>query len=542
MFLKRKKILLIMPPFWDPICPPQGIVCLKSFLQNQGYDIYIDDFNCYADLFVLQRKYFEQCMNYFPHWKFLNIFRNGPRYFARHQLTFLQAGSKQNAAYQRLVGIILNFDGKSNFTEKAINSLDGIINEIFNSVLSKTQQLLSQIKPDVVGCTMLESTLPSALIILKKAKGINHKIRTVLGGPGAVVGNAFDDDNLLEIIKKCNWIDAIICGEGEKLFEKYLEGSWTGKKIITVQDLKPLSFTKGDSGLLLDIDSLRISDYGQLPIQKYLWLSIHTSRGCPYNCAFCFENCYWVRFRQKSTKKVISEMNFLSGRYKKNRFYLCDSLINPMATQLSESLLKEGKKYIWDSYLRITDDCLDMAQVGLWASGGLERARIGVESASSRVLKMMNKGVFPEQTRKSLKNFAQNGIKTTTLWIAGFPGESEADFQESINFLNGNVDYLYQADIWEFICPPRLITCSESASEKFFTKAIYPEEFDNLLIIKYYDLKNGPSPEVRFERIHRFEKNRLKLGIPNPYSMQELMSAHQRWFNLGHNGNGERFF
>ncbi|MCX5704312.1 MAG: radical SAM protein, partial [Candidatus Omnitrophica bacterium] len=508
----------------------------------QGYDVHLDDLNCYGDLFALQRKYFEQCMSYFPHWKFLNIFRNGPRYFVRHQLAFLQAAGKQNAAYHRLVSQILNFDGKSNFTDKAIDSLDGIISDIFNNVLSKTQQLVSQIEPDVIGCTMLESTLPSALIILKKAKEINHKIKTVLGGPGAIVGNVVDDGNLQDIIKKCNWIDAIIYGEGEKLFEKYLEGAWADKKIITVQDLKSLSSTQGDSGLLLDLDSLPMPDYDRLPVQGYLWMSIHASRGCPFNCAFCFENCYWVRFRQKSPKRVISEMNLLSERYKKNKFYICDSLANHIATQLSEGLLKESKKYFWDCYMRVTEDCLDIEKVSLWASGGLERARIGVESASSRVLKMMNKGVLPEQTRKSLMNFAQSGIKTTTLWIAGFPGESEADFQESIDFLNDNINSLYQADIWEFICSPSLIPSSESGSEDFSTKAMYPEEFDDLLVIKYYDLKNGPSPEVRFERIRRFEENRLKLGIPNPYSIKELISAHQRWVNLGHNRNESNFF
>ena len=83
--MKPNKLLLIMPPFWDPICPPQGIVSLKSYLDNRGYDVAIADFNTDGYLFSLQQKYFEYAKSHFPQWEFLNIPRNVPRYFARHQ-------------------------------------------------------------------------------------------------------------------------------------------------------------------------------------------------------------------------------------------------------------------------------------------------------------------------------------------------------------------------------------------------------------------------------------------------------------------------
>ena len=128
-----KKILLVMPPFWDPICAPQGIVSLRSYLERLGYEVHIRDFNTDLELFSLQRKYFEIGLKYFPHWNFLNIFRNGPRYFARHQLAWL-FGRQQGKKYEDLVRLILNFDGKSLCASQVIKELDAVITEIFSLV------------------------------------------------------------------------------------------------------------------------------------------------------------------------------------------------------------------------------------------------------------------------------------------------------------------------------------------------------------------------------------------------------------------------
>jgi len=235
-------------------------------------------------------------------------------------------------------------------------------------------------------------------------------------------------------------------------------------------------------------------------------------------------------------------MKVLSARYGKGKFYICDSLTNHIATPLSIALLSESKKIRWDCYMRITPECLDEEKVRLWAKGGMERARIGVESGSSRVLELMNKGIRPEQVKNGLINFAKNGICTTTLWIAGFPGEDETDFQESMRFLKENHQVIYQADIWEFISSPRKLSVSEVTNSDFLTKPVYPEEFDDLLVIKYYDLEKNNLSSERFQRISQFEKLRMELDVPNPYSITDLLEAQTRWVKLGHQKDNAHFF
>lgn len=522
-----------MPPFWDPICPPLGIVCLKSYLEKQGSEVHIVDFNTNGYLFNLQRRYFELGMEFFPHWKFLNIYRNGPRYFARHRLAFLFS-RQQRLKYEKLVSAILNFDNNTLCNKKIIRKFDYIIEESFKIVESQTKKLINKINPGVVGCTMLESTFPSALAILKKAKEIDPKIIAVLGGPGAIVGNTVEDGNLESVIERCGWIDAIIYGEGERLLERYLEGHFKNKKIISIQDLKEELGGVDDSGALLDVNDISVPNYEGLSLSGYLWLSVFNSRGCPYKCSFCYENSYWARYRKKDLKQFIKEMQILSKQYGKNKFYICDSLVNNIATELSLLLTEIEETFRWDCYMRISAECAEKEKVKLWSRAGMYRIRIGIESASERILKLMNKNIPLDQTRQSLMNFADSGICTTTLWIAGFPGESERDFEESMEFLKENHRFIFQADIWEYVCLPARASYPEAEDSNFLTKRIYPGEFGGLLPIKYYDLEKDPSSFERFKRISKFEKLRMKLGIPNPYSIRELLEAQVRWMKLGH--------
>ena len=136
-------------------------------------------------------------------------------------------------------------------------------------------------------------------------------------------------------------------------------------------------------------------------------------------------------------------------------------------------------------------------------------------------------------------NFSNSGICTTTLWIAGFPGETEDDFRESLYFLQDCHKSIYQADIWEFIYFPSQggFMGSEAMDKDYQVTPAYSEEFEDLLIIKYFDLENGLSTKERFERISEFERLRKKLGVPNPYSISELLEASTRWSRLGYREN-----
>jgi anaerobic magnesium-protoporphyrin IX monomethyl ester cyclase len=65
-----------------------------------------------------------------------------------------------------------------------------------------------------------------------------------------------------------------------------------------------------------------------------------------------------------------------------------------------------------------------------------------VESASPAVLKAIRKGTNPEDIALVLREAHQAKIKNTVFIMFGFPGETEEDFIQTIDFLKKNSEYI----------------------------------------------------------------------------------------------------
>ena len=161
------------------------------------------------------------------------------------------------------------------------------------------------------------------------------------------------------------------------------------------------------------------------------------------------------------------------------------------------------------------------------------RTLLGVESGSQNVLELIEKGITLEQTKKSLISLANAGIKTTTYWVIGHPGETEKDFQETLDLLTQLKEYIYDGE-----CNPFIYGYSgQGKSDEWQDKRIllYPEEAADMLIIQTWIVDGEPSREETYRRISRFVEHCKRLGIPNPYSLHEIHNADKRWERLHKN-------
>lgn len=62
------RALLILPHFWDPVCPPMGITSLKAYAEKEGHRVDLFDFNTVPDIYAAQGFYFEEGKRQFPYW------------------------------------------------------------------------------------------------------------------------------------------------------------------------------------------------------------------------------------------------------------------------------------------------------------------------------------------------------------------------------------------------------------------------------------------------------------------------------------------
>ncbi len=168
-----------------------------------------------------------------------------------------------------------------------------------------------------------------------------------------------------------------------------------------------------------------------------------------------------------------------------------------------------------------------------WRVGGLHRARLGMESASQRILDDMVKKTDVATMEKSLAALSKADIVTSTLWIVGYPGETEAEFGETIDFIRRNKNHIHQADAWLFQFHPAGLAGSDHLAESG-VKTRFSQQLNELFAITPYVIGAGLSLEERFERLERFEREREAMGVANPYSFTEWNRADRRWQDLGH--------
>jgi p-methyltransferase len=110
------------------------------------------------------------------------------------------------------------------------------------------------------------------------------------------------------------------------------------------------------------------------------------------------------------------------------------------------------KKYNlnWFSYFRCSNS--DEEAIDLMAQSGCKGVFLGVESGSPTILTNMNKSATVEKYTKGIEWLRQYGILTFASMITGFPGETDATVQESIDFIRETKPDYFRSQMW--YCEP----------------------------------------------------------------------------------------
>lgn len=152
------------------------------------------------------------------------------------------------------------------------------------------------------------------------------------------------------------------------------------------------------------------------------------SRGCPYQCTFCYH--YFPRYRQRSVENIFAELREVVKKYKINLLFFYDECLAIDKKRL-KSICEELKKLQseinwelkWIPNLRVdfvTDEILAMLKDSNCAMIGY-----GFESYSSDILKSMNKGITPEQIDIAIKKTLSSGIGLVANFILGDIAETK---------------------------------------------------------------------------------------------------------------------
>jgi radical SAM superfamily enzyme YgiQ (UPF0313 family) len=271
---------------------------------------------------------------------------------------------------------------------------------------------------DLVGITAFTSNINRAYEIAQMYR--KRKIKVIMGG---IHASMLPDEAL-------QYADAVVVGE--------VEGVW--KRAIS--DFENNRLSSKYIGPQIDLTQFSITPRRDLLHPNYLWHSVQTSRGCPFNCYFCSVSRYLGKeYRQRSAKDVLDELDEIKGQY---IAFVDDNLIGyspetkSRAIELFKGMIELGlsKKWWMQASINAADDEQVVSLAGL---AGCMYVFIGFETISKGTLKGMKKAanlkIGVENYKKVVDTFHKYGIGVFGAFIIGNDYETPTYYRELAQFL-----------------------------------------------------------------------------------------------------------
>ncbi|MFA9453988.1 MAG: radical SAM protein [Candidatus Aminicenantaceae bacterium] len=242
---------------------------------------------------------------------------------------------------------------------------------------------------DLVGISTITSTAPRAYLIADWVR--KNGVPVLLGGPHVT----FLADEALQ------HADFVIRGEGE-LALMYLIDAWeSDRDFSSVPNLSYVVDGEVRHNALgaveEDLDRIPFPDLSALladgkGILGHRTIPVQTSRGCPFDCAFCsVTGMFGKGYRFRSPQNVIEELRQYD--HPKNHIFFYDDnfAANPKRMkELLQAMQEEKFSFTWSTQVR-ADIARHEELVHLMRQTGCSMLYIGLESVNPLSLESMNK-------------------------------------------------------------------------------------------------------------------------------------------------------
>lgn len=247
--------------------------------------------------------------------------------------------------------------------------------------------------------------------------------------------------------------DIVVKGEGEISIIELADCLRQGGDLAEVPGI---GFKKGRDQtwgpyrpMIEDLDAIPRPDYDLLDMSHYftrapstdqLQLQVVTSRGCPYDCEFCYNLKFNERrFRYHSAERVISDIDYLVERFEIQALFIEDDYFfgHPgRVEEICDLLIEKGSDLLIQVPCRI--DYLhrrNPEMIDKLYKAGFKELWIGVESGSEERLKEIMKRNTLDQVREVNRLMSRSDVYVKYGFMAGFPEEARAETLQTVDFM-----------------------------------------------------------------------------------------------------------
>ena len=285
--------------------------------------------------------------------------------------------------------------------------------------------------PDLVCISSITSTAPRAYELADFYR--QQGIPVALGGahPSFVVQESLDH------------ADYVVCGEGDEALPELVAALNSGGDLGEVRNL---AFLEGGElrqnpwrPFLEDLDSLPIPNYELVHGWNSRWgrrfVSIATSRGCPYNCRFCAViKLFGRKYRYNSVDRVMEEIR--QNGVKAHHVFFCDDNFTANRERiktLCQRILQEKLNIEWSAQVRV-EAANDEELMQLMVRAGCYCVFVGLESINPATLKLYNKSQTVENIKDCVVNFHRHGIRVHGMFVFGSEEDHYQVIRDTVKF------------------------------------------------------------------------------------------------------------
>ena len=258
-----------------------------------------------------------------------------------------------------------------------------------------------------------------AASIMPGSEGLLELLEKVKNGRPVIVGGS--DPTYNPERYQLPWVDGVCRGDGEKAIVDFVEGKWTG----TVLGELSATWPKPDRSIVYD----KYPEHQKNPIRHFM-----LSRGCPFNCAYCFNHAYRKLYdgqnvlRTPDPADAVDEICDTIKEWGGKFIYFQDDTFNLKMSFLDEFLPLYKERVGLPFHCHLRAELVTESQVKKLLDAGCYSARFAIEIAGEKKQTLLNRGkITDEDCINAAMLLKKYGIKVMTQCITCLPDTTYED-------------------------------------------------------------------------------------------------------------------
>lgn len=321
---------------------------------------------------------------------------------------------------------------------------EGLEVEVLDAALDllDTDAFIEKLKGAGADICVIENSTPSFPIDLRTMRAVKERvgIPIIAIGPHTSIYHK-------EIARQHRFIDYIARGEYEftvlELVKRLRDGGGA-------EGVAGITYRSGDD-VIVNKPRPFIEDLDELPYpardlyrwERYHepnwialpWITMITSRGCPFKCTFCLwpQVMYGNRFRARSPRNVVDEVEYCMKRYRPGEIFFDDDTFTigkKRVLDICDGIVSRGIGMTWSCMGRV--DTVDEEMLSTMRRAGCRKIKFGVETGSPEIMAAIKKNIDLSRVPHAFDAAKRCGLEVHGTFMIGMPGETRETVRQTI--------------------------------------------------------------------------------------------------------------